>query len=424
MITFLNKLFLKSKNFDYIYLAFQKLSQETEVKKIFKAIEEFSDTSEIRYVGGCVRKILKHEEVDDIDLAVNLKPAEVSKILEANNIKFYDTGIEHGTITAIINQKTFEITSLREDISTDGRHAKIKFSNDWSLDSSRRDFSINSIYADLNGNLFDPFNGKNDLENGEVKFIGDPEKRIKEDYLRILRYVRFFLNYSNNNHNTDVTNSIKKNLNGFANISSERLLDEFRKLIKSKGFAKLTKDSFCSEIINLIFPQFKEINIFNNLNVNKKKIFNKLDFIMLIALMVIDGSDNVEYFLYKFNLSKNDQKRLKFLNNFFSIKINKKTFSEANLWKIFYKSGKQFLLDLLNFELFRSKKMEKQLLVMIKLFEDKNPPKFPVKAKTLMTKYNIPEGEKLGLNLKAIEQKWVDNNFKISDKEIDKIVLD
>ena len=100
-------------------------------------------------------------------------------MLKKNNIKSYETGIKHGTITALINQNKFEITSLRKDIATDGRHAKVEFLNDWQEDASRRDFSINSIYADIDGNLFDPFNGKKDLENGEIKFIGNIEKRIQ-----------------------------------------------------------------------------------------------------------------------------------------------------------------------------------------------------------------------------------------------------
>ena len=187
-------------------------------------------------------------------------------MFKKNNIKSYETGIKHGTITALINQNKFEITSLRKDIATDGRHAKVEFLNDWQEDASRRDFSINSIYADIDGNLFDPFNGKKDLENGEIKFIGNVEKRIKEDYLRILRYIRFFLNYSKKKHNVKVTRIIKKNLQGFSKISPERLLDEFKKLVRSKGFLKLTKDKFCFEIINLIFPQFKNLDIFKNLN--------------------------------------------------------------------------------------------------------------------------------------------------------------
>ena len=177
--------------------------------------------------------------MDDIDLATNLDPKIVSEILKVNKINFFETGIEHGTITARINNQKFEITSLRKDISTDGRHAQVEFSNNWYEDASRRDFTFNSIYADLNGNLYDPFNGKKDLEIGEVRFIGDPDKRIKEDYLRILRYVRFFLNYSKSKHNDQIKKIIRQNLNGLSQISSDRLLDELKKLVFSNGFLKL-----------------------------------------------------------------------------------------------------------------------------------------------------------------------------------------
>ena len=422
MITLFNKIFFRLKNLSSLNLAFQNLKKETEVEKIFKVINEFSHTSEVRYVGGCVRKIICNQKVDDIDLAVNLNPDEVSEIFKKNNIKFYQTGIEHGTITALINKKKFEITSLRKDVSPDGRHTKVEFSKDWHEDASRRDFTINTIYSDLDGNLYDPFNGKKDLENGEIKFIGDAQKRIKEDYLRILRYIRFFLNYSKKNHNTEVIKIIKQNLEGFSKISSERLFDEFKKLVRSNGFLKLTKDKFCYEITNLIFPQFKNLSIFKNLNNYAKEKINNLDFIFLISLMIVDGTDNVDYFIYKFNLSKKDQKRILFLNTFFSKKIDGKTFSKKNLQKILYFNEKQSLLDLLYFQIFRSKKVDKKLLEMVDFFKDEKPPLLPISASTLMVEYNISEGKELGVKLKKIEEKWVENNFKISGEEIEKLI--
>ena len=197
MISFLNKFFKRNYNLNHVSKKIIDLSKNTPVKKIFNSINNFSSDSEIRYVGGCIRKIIKGEIVDDIDLATNLNPKQVCEVLKQNNINFNETGIEHGTITAVINNYNFEITSLREDVETDGRHAQVKFSTDWKKDASRRDFTINCIYADIDGNLFDPYNGKDDLEKGVIKFIGDPEQRIKEDYLRILRYFRFYLNYSN-----------------------------------------------------------------------------------------------------------------------------------------------------------------------------------------------------------------------------------
>ena len=221
MKNFLDKFFSRSKNLDYISQNLKQITLTTPANKIFEAINNFSEKSEIRYVGGCVRKVIKKENVDDIDLATNLKPPEICEALKNNQISYYETGIKHGTITAIIDEYKYEITSLRKDVSTDGRHAEVEFSLDWKEDASRRDFTINSIYADGDGNLFDPFNGKKDLEDGYINFIGNAEKRIQEDYLRILRYLRFYLNYSNHEHQPEIIKNIKKNIDGISNISRD-----------------------------------------------------------------------------------------------------------------------------------------------------------------------------------------------------------
>ena len=225
MDNFLDKIFFRSRNLDYISQNLINLTHQTPAKRIFEALNTYSESSEVRYVGGCVRKIIKKETVDDIDLATNLIPSEVCDDLKKQNINFYETGIQHGTITVIIDNHKYEITSLRKDVSTDGRHAKVEFSSDWKEDAARRDFSINAIYSDRGGNLFDPYNGKKDLESGNINFIGDSENRIKEDYLRILRYVRFFINYSNQSHDLNIIKKIKKNIGGVSKLSSERLLD-------------------------------------------------------------------------------------------------------------------------------------------------------------------------------------------------------
>ena len=352
MNKFLDKILLRTNNLDYISLAIKDLSLKTPVNKIFNAINNHSDTSEIRYVGGCLRKIIRREKVDDIDLATNLNPKEVISALKKNDINFYETGIEHGTITVIIEDHKFEITSLREDINTDGRHAKVKFSIDWKKDASRRDFSINSIYSDANGNLFDPFNGKKDLENGLIKFIGNPEERIKEDYLRILRYLRFFLIYSNHKHDQEILRILRKNITGISNLSKDRLFDELKKFIKSKVLEKLSNDKYSSELIEIIFPQLKKIQFFKNPNSFAKAKLDECDVIFLLSLLIIDDSDNLEFFMYKFNISKKNQKRLKIINDFFNTKISNTSFSERNLNKLFYYNGKQAVIDVLSYRLF------------------------------------------------------------------------
>ena len=422
MNNFLNKLFFRSKNQDYISSKVLELSQNNSLKKIFSAINNFSDISEIRFVGGCIRKIINKEITDDIDLATNLKPDEVCKALRKNNINYYESGIEHGTITALIEDKKFEITSLRKDVATDGRHAKVEFSLDWKEDASRRDFTINAIYADKDGNIFDPFNGKKDIEEGVINFIGECEERIKEDYLRILRYVRFYLNYSKKPHDLKIIKIIRKNLGGVASLSSERLLDEFKKLVTLDNLQKLFKDQNCLELIQLIFPQFKKIDIFKSPNQYIKNFFSKTDFIFILSLLVIDETDNTDYFLFKFKLSKKDQKRLKFIDNFYKQKINNKFYTEKNLNKLLYFQGRQSVIDVINFYLFNSKKVDKKLIKFIEIFNNKTIPTLPIGAKLLMSKYNLPEGKSLGEKLKKIETIWVDNNFKISEKQIQNIV--
>ena len=422
MINFLNKFINRSHNLNHISKKIIGLSKNTSVKKIFDSINNFSLESEVRYVGGCIRKIIKGETVDDIDLATNLNPQQVCEALTNNNINFYNTGIEHGTITAVIENYNFEITSLRVDVETDGRHAQVKFSTDWKEDASRRDFTINAIYSDMKGNLFDPFNGKEDLEKGLVKFIGDPEIRIKEDYLRILRYFRFHLIYSNLNHDIGIFKILKKNIVGISSLSKERLLDELKKFFRPNILIKLSKDKYSLELFEIIFPQLKNFKIFSNLNSFAKTKLEEEDFIFLLSILIIDKTDNTDYFIYKFNISKKDQKRIKMLDDFYKDKITSKSFSEKNLNRIFYYKGKQALLDILSFKIFTSRKIDKKILEFIEHFKSKNLPSMPVNAKFLMDEYHFEEGKNLGAKLKNIEEVWVDNNFNLSKKQIDKII--
>ena len=422
MKNFLNKIFFRSNNLEYISQNIKNLTYNTPAERIFNSINSFSSKSEIRYVGGCVRKIINNEKVDDIDLATNLEPKQVCDVLLKNNINFYESGIEHGTITAIIDDHKFEITTLRRDVFTDGRHAKVKFSEDWKEDALRRDFTFNSIYSNKDGNLFDPFNGKKDLENGEVNFIGDANKRVKEDYLRILRYVRFFQNYSKQPHNQDVIRSLKMNLNGVLKLSKDRLFDELKKIIQINTLEKLTKDKISLDLILMIFPELKNLKIFSKLSNSSKYILKRKDFIFLLSLLVIDDTDNVDYFLFKYNVSKKNQKRIKNIHNFYKEKINSKTFTKNNINKIFYYYGREATLDILDYRMIKLNKVDNSIKELIDHYNKREIPKMPVNADLLIKKYEISEGRQLGEKLKIIEEEWVKNNFKISDQQVDNII--
>ena len=401
---------------------FIKFQKQKEILKIFNSFSSFSNNSEIRFVGGCLRKILNKELVDDIDLATNMTPEEVQTILTQNDINFYNTGVDHGTITAIINKKKFEITSLRKDISSDGRHAKVIFTNSWKDDASRRDFSINSIYSDLEGNLFDPFDGKNDLKEGFVKFIGDPEKRITEDYLRILRYIRFFINYSRKDHDEIVKKIIKRNIVGVKKISKERLLDELKKLFLSEKFTEIGKDKFSLDILKLIFPELINLNILEKINEQTIKIIRNKDFIFRLSLCIVDETDNVNYFLYRYNISNKDKQRIIFLKENLKDLDNKNFFSKNNLSKILYFNDSLMVEDLIDFKIIKSKKKITNLINLKKSIRSLEKPIFPIKAQKLIEDFKLKEGKDLGVKIKRLESIWINNNFKLSQKEIEKTV--
>ena len=271
--------------------------------------------------------------------------------------------------------------------------------------------------------MFDPNDGVKDLERGKVEFIGDPEQRIKEDYLRILRYIRFFLNYSKQDHGLNVKKIIKQNISGVTKLSKERLIDELKKLVISNGFIKICDDEFCKEILLLIFPQVKNIDIIQKIKKNyKKELFNK-DFIFLLSLLIVDETDNSDFFLYKFKMSNEAKSRINFIKEIYNKFDDKDSFSNKHLQKIFYYQGKTYLLDAIDFKLFKSNKKNSKLLELKKYFENLEKPKFPIKAKVMMEKYNLKEGKEFGQKLKSLENLWVENNFNITEKEVENTFL-
>ena len=422
MINFINNLFKSKKERFKDKANFKELVSNKEIQDLFKSFNTYSDEAELRFVGGCVRKLINDEIVDDIDLSTNLKPEAVIKLLKKNNINFYETGVDHGTITAVINNRSFEITSLRKDVKTDGRHAQVEYTKNWLEDACRRDFTINAIYADIDGNLFDPFNGKKDLNKGLIEFIGDPATRIKEDYLRILRYIRFFLGYSKKQHNKNTVKIIKQHLSGLKQVSKERQLEELKKIIFIKSFNKINSDKVSKEIFLLIFPELKHLNKINKLDDLSNDILKKKSFAFILSLLLIDKTEDCDYFIYKYNLSNKEKDKIKHLNLIFSEEQKKDFFSKENLSKILLKNGKENLVDILDYKILTTKKNKDYFVDLKKYFVEFNIPVMPVKAKDLIEKFNLKEGRLLGSILKEIEDHWLNNNFKISNDKIEDIV--
>ena len=391
-----------------------------EAKIIFSHLNEIGKESKVRFVGGCVRKSLCGENIDDVDLATSLEPNEVKKRLNKADIKVIDSGISHGTVTIILNQKKFEITTLRKDISTDGRHAKVEFTTDWEQDASRRDFTINAIYVDIDGRIFDPLNGMSDLQNGRIKFIGSSEQRIQQDYLRILRYFRFFIQYSKTTYDQDIIQSIKRNINGLNKISNERIFDELKKILSLNKIYDLFENNKSKEVILNIFPELKYYERLNKINSLEQKLKDKYDNHLVLALLLIDQSKNYEYFCHKYKTSNSIENSFKNISKNFENLKNNEFFLEKNIKRLIYLSNKEYVKNLLLFSICVND--QKEVLNVKKLLNYINNceiPKFPISGDYLK-KHGYETGEKLGKKLKLLEEKWIDNNFILDEEVLNK----
>tara|TARA_B100000686_G_C16769428_1_gene964063 strand:- start:1270 stop:2562 length:1293 start_codon:yes stop_codon:yes gene_type:complete len=389
-----------------------------EAKVIFENLNEVGEETKVRFVGGCVRKALCGEIIDDIDLATSLEPVEVKKRLSSAYIRVIDTGISHGTVTAIINKKKFEITTLRQDVSTDGRHATVQYTPSWQEDAFRRDFTINAIYADIEGRIFDPLNGISDLNNRKIKFIGSPKERIQEDFLRILRYLRFFTEYSKSDHDEDAIKSIKQYINGLNQVSKERILDELKKILSLKNVYGLFSNKESKEIILNIFPQFKfypRLKVFNGLN---KQTKSKYNYILILALLILDHTDNWEFFCYKYKTSNNIKKIFREISEKIEDLKYKKFFSQENIKKLIYFNNKDFVKNILLFSKCESNK-NVNLEELLDYVNYCKIPKFPLSGEDLK-RQGYESGEVLGKKLKFLEKKWIENNFTIDKRWLEK----
>ena len=219
-----------------------------------------------RYVGGCVRNALLGETVSDIDIATQLVPDEVTKVMLEAGIAVHPTGIEHGTLTVVADHQPFEVTTLRRDVETDGRRAVVAFTENWVEDAQRRDFRINALYADHNGNVFDPTGGGlDDLAARRIVFVGNPETRLREDYLRILRFFRFYAWYGREAPDAAGLAACAKLRAGLDGISVERIWMETKKLCAAPQPIPALEAMESSGVLAQLFPEACGLDLLRSL---------------------------------------------------------------------------------------------------------------------------------------------------------------
>ena len=309
-----------------------------ELNKLFEIFVKNGD--ELRLVGGCIRNFLLDKEINDYDLCSIYAPDEMIEILNKNSIKYLTVGKSFGTITTIINNKHFEITTLREEYENDGRHTKTKYIKNYSTDAKRRDFTINALYMDKNKNIYDYFSGLTDLKIGFIRFIGDAKVRIEEDYLRILRFFRFFA-YCGVFYDNNALLECKKQAKNIEKLSSERITAEFSKILMSHFCCKTLKIMDDNDILKYILYNKNKIN-FDNLQIFlaiKNFIDFQYDFIFILSLI----SSNNEINLSRLSLTNKQKKHFENLEQY-----KFKNISDFEIRKSFFLlNDKQLIKELL-----------------------------------------------------------------------------
>jgi len=392
---------------------FSLILEQNDVAQVFDLFETYQKNS-IFVVGGAIRDALLNREITDIDFATSLEPKTITEILNKENIKFIDVGINHGTVTAIINERKFEITTFRNDIFTDGRHAQVSFSNSLEEDALRRDFTINAMYLDKSGNLIDPTDGKKDLENRVVRFIGRPDERIKEDYLRILRYFRFLALFGDISPDAEVMKTISANLDKLSVVSKERQWNELKSILTLT--APNNAISAMSEI-GLLDDYFNGIGIndaFVNLIEIESRISLSIDPILRLSTLIENSLDKANTIIKKLPLSKSDSTDLLKLST-----LNKKIVSYMSMKEVRYllyllgRDGFQKQI-LVNWAKDTNNKNEVNWRSLYEVAQSWEKPSFALTAKDVIN-MGISQGPMVGDILKEVEDWWAENDF-IDDK--------
>ncbi|HWY64925.1 MAG TPA: CCA tRNA nucleotidyltransferase, partial [Rhizomicrobium sp.] len=265
---------------------------------------------EARFVGGAVRNALLGAAVVDIDIAVPFPPEEAMARLKAFGLRTIETGLDHGTVTAIAGTHAFEITALRRDVETDGRHAKVAFTDDWALDAARRDFTINALYATADGEIFDYATGVEDLAAGKVRFMGDARIRIAEDYLRVLRLFRFHAWYGKGQIDADGLHAATQARDKLKNLSAERIAKELLRLLQAPSPGPVLRVMAESGILAELLPGTLQLDRLEGLAALDAQQGFAPDAVLRLAALLPHSKEAAQRCADRLRLSNADRARL------------------------------------------------------------------------------------------------------------------
>lgn len=365
---------------------------------------------EARFVGGVVRNALLHQPVTDIDIATPLVPDDVMKRLQAAGLGAVPTGIEHGTITAIANGKPFEITTLRRDVSTDGRRATIAFTTDWKEDAARRDFTMNALYVSRTGEVFDYFGGTDDLEAGRVRFVGDAVTRIREDYLRILRLFRFHAWYGRGELDSDALHASVAEKSGLAKLSGERIQKEMLRLLAAEDPVPVLRVMAATGILAAVIPADTNLQRLARLVAVDRDNFFAPDPVLRLSALLPDNASMIETLSERWKLANADRDRLIDLATAKEKIVSYLSIKEVR--KFLYLLGPQRFRDRVRLRWAEDHKDSNsiQWRALLAMADAWQRPKFPLTGRDVMNA-GVAEGPLVGRILSEVEEWWIDSDF-------------
>lgn len=369
--------------------------------KVMRVLGGYEAEPQALYVGGCVRNTLLGVPVTDIDIATVHQPLEVIEKLKAAGVRYVPTGLDHGTVTAIVDDGTFEITTLRRDIDTDGRYAVIAFTQKWEEDAQRRDFTMNTLLAGPDGAVYDPTgSGIDDIDKRRVVFVGEAAQRIAEDYLRILRFFRFHAQYGQGDPDKVGLLACKDAADKISSLSRERITQEFFKIIAVSNPAQVLGLMFSHGVLADIGKDFKSTQMDSLCSLQSR--YDARD---VMARVITIAGMKADYFEERMVLSNAQKKQIESFAQALQIL---KPVSKKKVRELVYRCGNATALQ--TYFLHLAQKDQLPDIEIIEIARYWQPPVFSIKAEDLI-RAGVSQGPALGKTLKELEEKWIAKDF-------------
>jgi tRNA nucleotidyltransferase/poly(A) polymerase len=383
------------------------------------------DGEETRVVGGAVRNLLLGLSLSEIDLASTAEPKSVIARVTAAGFKAVPTGIEHGTITVVAEGKPFEVTTLREDVETDGRHAVVRFGRDWKRDAERRDFTINAMSLDSGGTVYDYCGGLQDIAERRVRFIGNPDQRITEDYLRVLRFFRFFAAYGEGEPDRDGYLACARARDRLSLLSRERIRAEILKTLAARRAAEAMTAMADAGIYDRVFANAPELPALSRLVLIEASLEIEPDALRRLAAVAVRVAEDAVYLRERVRLSNGEYKRIASMaDRWWRLSPSS---GEEYAREMLYRIGAEEYCDraLLSFAHADASLADEGWGALLSLPSRWTPPRFPVSADDFIRR-GVEKGPRLGKALAAAEAAWIAAGFpegavaleEIADKAI------